>query len=98
MPERCEHRDARQQSPGRNSLHPGTINTPMVRSKGSKMVAAGMVQEQSPAAAPGSVPLGDADDIANLSLFLASDESKFISGQEFIPDGGICTIMATLPA
>ena len=82
-----------------NSLHPGTINTPMVRSMGSKMVAAGMVPEQSPASAPpGSVPLGDPDDIANLALFLASDESKFISGQEFIPDGGISTIMATLPA
>lgn len=84
-----------------NSLHPGTINTPMVRSMGAKMVAAGLVPTQTPSSPPPSAaatPLGDPSDIANLALFLASDESRFISGQEFVPDGGISTIMASLPA
>jgi 3(or 17)beta-hydroxysteroid dehydrogenase len=83
-----------------NSLHPGTINTPMVQSMGLKMAAAGLIPEQNPTSPPPNtyVPLGEPSDIANLAVFLASDESKFISGQEFVPDGGISTIMASLPA
>ena len=82
-----------------NSIHPGSINTPMVRGVGAQMVKAGLM----PAPPSGTTPptvnnnLGEPDDIANLVLFLASDESKFISGQEFIPDGGISTLMAPFP-
>ena len=32
--------------------------------------------------------LGNPDDIAKVSLFLASDNSEFITGQEIIVDGG----------
>lgn len=68
-----------------NSIHPGFIDTDMLaelpamqRGEQSRMVRA--------------VPLGrigDALDIANLALFLASDESGYCSGQEFICDGGM---------
>jgi 3alpha(or 20beta)-hydroxysteroid dehydrogenase len=37
------------------------------------------------------VPLrraGKADDVANMALFLASDESSYCSGAEFVVDGG----------
>ena len=82
-----------------NSIHPGSINTPMVRGVGAKMVAAGLVAApRADAAPPANTNLGEPDDIANLVLFLASDESKFMSGQEFIPDGGISTLMAPFPA
>lgn len=36
--------------------------------------------------------LGDPLDIANMNLFLASDESRYITGGEFIVDGGVTSI------
>lgn len=33
--------------------------------------------------------MGEPDDIANMNLFLASDEAKYITGTEFIVDGGM---------
>ncbi|CAI7659033.1 unnamed protein product [Penicillium bialowiezense] len=41
----------------------------------------------------GNVPLGrltEADDIANMCLYLASDEGRFINGTEMVVDGGKC--------
>lgn len=41
----------------------------------------------------GNVPLGrltDVDDIANMCLYLASDEARFINGTEMVVDGGKC--------
>ncbi|KAJ5104423.1 hypothetical protein NUU61_001770 [Penicillium alfredii] len=41
----------------------------------------------------GNVPLGrltEADDIANICLYLASDEGRFINGTEMVVDGGKC--------
>jgi NAD(P)-dependent dehydrogenase (short-subunit alcohol dehydrogenase family) len=35
--------------------------------------------------------LGETTEIADLALFLASDESKFITGTEMIIDGGMTT-------
>ena len=33
--------------------------------------------------------MGDAEDVANAALFLASDNSKFITGQVLRIDGGL---------
>jgi NAD(P)-dependent dehydrogenase (short-subunit alcohol dehydrogenase family) len=60
--------------------------------------AAGMTKEQFGAfrdAAMPSIPLrrfGTADEVANAVLYLASDESAFISGQELFIDGGVVSI------
>ncbi len=81
-----------------NSIHPGSIDTPMVRGIGAKLAAAGLIDAQGPTSPPPRAQrLGEPNDIANLVLFLASDESKFITGQEFVPDGGISAVMASFP-
>jgi len=71
-----------------NSVHPGFIYTPMVdnflHSKGGEIEAWKK--------AVGSLhPLGhmgDPEDIAYGVLYLASDESKFVTGTELVIDGG----------
>jgi 3(or 17)beta-hydroxysteroid dehydrogenase len=81
-----------------NSIHPGSIDTPMVRGIGPKLVAAGLVASQNETPSARQQRLGEPLDIANLVLFLASDESKFITGQEFVPDGGVSAVMAPFPS
>lgn len=69
-----------------NSLHPGAILTPMWDSMlGSER--ANMIKEIEK-----GIPLGvmgEPLDIANAALFLACDESKYITGIELTIDGGI---------
>jgi NAD(P)-dependent dehydrogenase (short-subunit alcohol dehydrogenase family) len=69
-----------------NSVHPGPIDTGMTRGYG-------LTKESM--ANPDTVPLpphaGDADDIAYGLLYLASDEAKFVTGEELIIDGGFTT-------
>jgi 3alpha(or 20beta)-hydroxysteroid dehydrogenase len=68
-----------------NSIHPGFIETDML----SELPA---MQRGDRARMVRAVPLGrvgEAADIANLALFLACDESKYCTGQEFVCDGGM---------
>lgn len=67
-----------------NSIHPGVISTTM-----GDAVAAGINVETEQIA--NGIPLkrlGTPEDIANLVVFLASDESTFITGTEMVIDGG----------
>lgn len=69
-----------------NSVHPGYIRTPM-------MTAA--LNEEQIRIASGSVPIkrvGEVEDVSNLVVFLASDESGFITGTEYIIDGGLTAL------
>jgi 3alpha(or 20beta)-hydroxysteroid dehydrogenase len=66
-----------------NSVHPGGVDTPMIRGHG--------VDETGLAYIAKKVALkrvGQPEDIARLVLFLASDESSFCTGAEFVADGG----------
>lgn len=69
-----------------NSVHPGYIRTPM-------MTAA--LNEEQIKIASGSVPIkrvGEVEDVSNLVVFLASDESGFVTGTEYIIDGGLTAL------
>jgi NAD(P)-dependent dehydrogenase (short-subunit alcohol dehydrogenase family) len=73
-----------------NSIHPSPVNTRMMRSleKGFNPENAEEAKEEFTK----SIPLGryaEPSDIAKLVLFLASDESAFITGAEYRIDGGM---------
>ncbi|MCV7445465.1 3-alpha-hydroxysteroid dehydrogenase [Mycobacterium paraense] len=62
-----------------NSIHPGFIRTPMTAKLPEDMV---------------TVPLGrpgESREVSTFVLFLASDESSYTTGSEFVMDGGLVT-------
>ncbi len=64
-----------------NSVHPGVIETPMVRQFLDSVAHDPNVPEYQK-----DPMLGTPEDVANVALFLASDESKFVNGAEIIVD------------
>lgn len=73
-----------------NSIHPSPVETRMMRS-----LEAGFDPSDAEAARTGiaaNIPLGrygEPEEIADLVLFLASDESRFITGAQYRIDGGM---------
>jgi NAD(P)-dependent dehydrogenase (short-subunit alcohol dehydrogenase family) len=66
-----------------NSVHPGLINTTMIDI---------IPKEQRQFITSNVVPLGregTPEDVAKLVLFLASDDSSYCTGAEFVVDGGL---------
>jgi NAD(P)-dependent dehydrogenase (short-subunit alcohol dehydrogenase family) len=76
-----------------NAILPGLMKTPMVEhSAGLAASYGGGDVEAMWRARDAQVPMGhmgDAFDVANAALFLASDESRYITGIELVVDGGI---------
>ena len=70
-----------------NSVHPGFIWTPMVENFVKDSGNAEAAKEAVSALHPLG-HMGDVDDIAYGVLYLASDESKFVTGTELVIDGG----------
>jgi len=60
-----------------NSLHPGMIRTPMTAHMPDDLVAAPLGRIAEPV------------EVSTFVLFLASDESSFATGSEFVMDGGL---------
>ena len=68
-----------------NSVHPGIIDTPMT-------VPTILTDDSSRQAQKDRTPLGrlgQPEDVAHGVLFLASDESSFMTGSELVIDGGL---------
>jgi len=65
-----------------NSIHPGVIDTPMLDG----------ISDEMRRALPALTPLGrngTSEDVALGALYLASDESSFVTGSELVIDGGL---------
>jgi NAD(P)-dependent dehydrogenase (short-subunit alcohol dehydrogenase family) len=68
-----------------NVLSPGPIDTPIM----------GPLPEEAIAAIVSMVPMGrigESDEIAKVAVFLASDDSSYVSGIELFVDGGLAQI------
>lgn len=65
-----------------NSIRPGAIDTPMIDQTSSDLGI-----EDKSGLSP--VCLGSPLDVANVVLFLASDESRFVNGSEIVQDNAL---------
>jgi 3(or 17)beta-hydroxysteroid dehydrogenase len=82
-----------------NSVHPGGVETPLVRSTlqsstgvdvGSDSAAAGALRR--------SLDLMQPIEVAHLIVYLASDESRYVNGEEIAIDGGLSASYELGPA
>jgi NAD(P)-dependent dehydrogenase (short-subunit alcohol dehydrogenase family) len=70
-----------------NTVHPGMIMTNIQK----------VAMQENPEVYKSlsvSIPMGhfgEPEDVANMNLFLASDESRYVTGAEFVVDGGLVT-------
>lgn len=66
-----------------NSVHPGVIETPMIMQSDTKAAVEAFAKH---------IPLkrlAKSEEVSSLVLYLASDESSYSTGSEFVVDGGI---------
>lgn len=66
-----------------NSVHPGVIETPMIMQGDTKSVVEEFAKH---------IPIGrvaKSEEVSSLVLYLASDESSYSTGSEFVVDGGL---------
>jgi 3alpha(or 20beta)-hydroxysteroid dehydrogenase len=59
-----------------NSIHPGAIRTPMIAGFDTSSATGSLNR------------VGEPEEVSNLVVYLASDESSFSTGSEFVVDGG----------
>jgi NAD(P)-dependent dehydrogenase (short-subunit alcohol dehydrogenase family) len=76
-----------------NAIGPGTILTDLARTAvlGNKE-AERKILSRTPLGR-----MGDPDEVANVAVFLASDEASYVTGQTIYPDGGRLALNYTVP-
>jgi NAD(P)-dependent dehydrogenase (short-subunit alcohol dehydrogenase family) len=67
-----------------NAIGPGFINTPMTANLQAMPEFMKRVMERVPLG-----QMGEAVDVANTALFLASEEGRYYTGSILHPDGGV---------
>ena len=70
-----------------NSIHPAFVDTPILDPMKQAFGEEGAIEKLSR-----QIPIkkiGDTDDVAYAVLYLASEESKFMTGAEFVLEGGL---------
>jgi NAD(P)-dependent dehydrogenase (short-subunit alcohol dehydrogenase family) len=80
---RCWTMDLRRRKIRVNTISPGPIETPMFDKSGKR--------EQAVAAVPMG-RIGTPDELANAAVFLASDDSSYVTGIELCVDGGAAQV------
>ena len=71
-----------------NSVHPAFVMTPMLEA----LIARGEDPARTTARLKAQIPLGrigEAREVADMIVYLAGDESRFVTGSEFVIDGGL---------
>jgi NAD(P)-dependent dehydrogenase (short-subunit alcohol dehydrogenase family) len=75
-----------------NAIAPGVIDTPLTQSIAKmRSEIRGVSPEETLRPVVASLPLrrmGTSDEVAQLALFLASNDSSFVTGQTYLVDGG----------
>jgi len=75
-----------------NAISPGPIETPGIM---NAVTSLGMTEDQFKKTIVSTIPMGrmgTSDEVAKSVLFLASDDSSFITGIELFVDGGMAQI------
>ncbi len=75
-----------------NSLHPGSIDTPMVADAMQRLFDVDLESAEDPEALRAKLGIGEPDDVAHLVVYLISDESKHMNGAELVIDNGMTVI------
>jgi|TARA_B110000503_G_scaffold35011_1_gene57266 3(or 17)beta-hydroxysteroid dehydrogenase len=71
-----------------NSVHPGSISTPMVHHALKTLVGVDLPAQADPEQQRLAMGIGEPDDVAHMIVYLISDESKHVTGSEMVIDNG----------
>lgn len=71
-----------------NSVHPGSISTPMVHTAMKELVGIDMLDAPDIEKTRTDLGIGEPNDVAYMVLYLVSDESRHITGAEMVIDNG----------
>jgi 3-oxoacyl-[acyl-carrier protein] reductase len=77
-----------------NSVSPGFIDTPIFGREGTEMDEATIQETYKTIASITCGRIGKPEEVADLILFLASEDAKYINGTDVIIDGGALTVVS----